>query len=1090
MEQPEQKSREQILKELADLRRQLSDLEQQVVNVDRNSDLSAGGQSATPPSYLTSARLQDVLEATSEAAIAVDSNGHIVMANERIKAVFGYDARDLIDQPVELLIPDRFRDQHIEHRHTFIAEPRVRPMGERLSLVGRQNDGSEIPVRIGFSFTKNEDEVITIVQITKAIAQEEPGVHPETSYPTLITVKARRPKISSEIVPRPHLTERLNLGLDRTHIVVVAPAGYGKSTLVSSWLAKSDYPSAWLTLDEADNDLGSFLSAFIVALGQVLPDACQSTKDILQRASLPAPSVLLASLINELGQALIPSVEKRKLVVALDDYHTIRNRDIHKLLTALLQSSPPGFHLVILSRRDPPIGLSKLRAQSLVAEFRLEDLRFQSNEIRVLMERLLNQSLTPATLKILERKTEGWVTGLRLAALAAKTPEDLDRVFNHLKPYGSNIMDYLFDEVLQRQPADVQQFLLNTSVLDRFTPSLAGKLMEVEQAGADARRQQDIIQRANLFVISLSDDGEWYRYHHLFQELLRHRLEATTTPERIAALHIEASKWLAQNGYVDEALQHALIGEDADGAAQLIEAQRLPALNQEQWHRLQRWTNRMPRYVVNKRPILLLTQAWLMSTQFRMLEIEPILLKVESLLREQELGLPSGVAKMLEGEIAILRSQAAYFQGNGQLCLELADSALLNLPLRHSYGRGFAYLFRCGGQQISGDLEGAYTVAREALAEDSLHGNVFISRPLQALLVLDYISLDFKALEQSCDRFLKAVAERTLSESQGWPHTYRGWLHYWRNELELANFEFQEVVDQRYRIHNRAAVSGYCGLALTHQASGRFTEAQATIEAALAYDLELGVTGTRAIVESVKAQVALMQGNLDVAGRWAASFDRKLMLPFMINYVAPHLMLPRILLAQGTKESLDEAAELMPQLRRFAKRICNSLDVVELLALEALLDDTNNQQETAYKKLEKSLALAQPAGIVRIFSDLGPQMGRLLHKLAGQHSLAPDLRNFCGLVLDALGDTEQRRSHFLDPTLEKQDGYLETLTSRELEVLRLLGDRLTNREIGIQLGISHLTVKRHTINIYQKLDVGGRQEAVTKAQNIGLLPPA
>jgi ATP/maltotriose-dependent transcriptional regulator MalT len=182
-----------------------------------------------------------------------------------------------------------------------------------------------------------------------------------------------------------------------------------------------------------------------------------------------------------------------------------------------------------------------------------------------------------------------------------------------------------------------------------------------------------------------------------------------------------------------------LIGEDADGAAQLIEAQRLPALNQEQWHRLQRWTNRMPRYVVNKRPILLLTQAWLMSTQFRMLEIEPILLKVESLLREQELGLPSGVAKMLEGEIAILRSQAAYFQGNGQLCLELADSALLNLPLRHSYGRGFAYLFRCGGQQISGDLEGAYTVAREALAEDSLHGNVFISRPLQALLVLDYI---------------------------------------------------------------------------------------------------------------------------------------------------------------------------------------------------------------------------------------------------------------------------------------------------------------------------------------------------------------
>lgn len=1088
MEQPERKSREQILKELADLSQQLTDLEQQVVSSDPNSDVSVGSQSAAPLSYLTSTRLQDVLETTSEAAIAVDSNGQIVMANERIKAVFGYDARDLIDQPVELLIPDRFLLRHIEHRHTFIAQPRVRPMGEGLSLVGRQSDGSEIPVRVGLSFIKNREEVITIAQITEAIVQEEPGVHAETSYPTLITVKARRPKIANDIVPRPHLVEMLKLGLDRPLIMVVAPAGYGKSTLVSSWLAKSDYPSAWLTLDETDNDLGSFLSSFIVVLNQVLPDACQSTKDILQRASLPAPSVLLASLINELGQVLLSSVEEWKLVIALDDYHTIRNRDIHKLLMALLQSSLPGFHLVILSRRDPPIGLSKLRAQSQVAEFRLEDLRFQSNEIRILMERLLNQSLTPAILKILERKTEGWVTGLRLAALAAKTQEDLDSVFNNLKPYGSNIMDYLFDEVLQRQPADVQQFLLNTSVLDRFTPSLTGKLMEVEQAGADARRPQYIIQQANLFVISLSDDGEWYRYHHLFQELLRQRLKSTTTPERIAALHIEASKWLAQNGYIDEALQHAMIGEDADGAAQLMEAQRLPALNQEHWQRLQRWMNRMPRYVVNKRPILLMTQAWLMSTQFRMSEIEPILLRVESLLREQGLDLPLGATKMLEGEIAILRSQAAYFQGNGQLCLELADSALFNLPLQHSYGRGFAYLFKCGGQQISGDLEGAYTVVREALAEDSLHGNVFISRPLQALLVLDYISLDFKALEHTSDRFLKAVVERDLPESQGWPHTYRGWLHYWRNELELANIEFQEVVDQRYRIHNRAAVGGYCGLALIHQASGRFTEAQETIEAALAYDLELGVTGTRAIVESVRAQLALMQGNLDAAGRWAASFDRKLMLPFMINYVAPHLMLPRILLAQGTKESFDEAAELMPQLRRFAKRICNSLDVVELLALEALLHDANNQPETACQKLEKSLALAQPAGIVRIFADLGPQMGRLLHKLAGQRSLGLELRNFCGQILDVLADTEERRSQLLNPTLEKQDGYLETLTSRELEVLRLLGDRLTNREIGIQLSISPLTVKRHTINIYKKLDVGGRQEAVTKAQNIGLLP--
>ena len=1090
MEQPEQKSREQIMKELAALRRQLSDLEQQVVSFDPNSDVTAGYESTAVTSYKTSARLQDVLETTSEAAIAVDSNGHIIMANERVKVLFGYDEGDLIDQPVELLVPDRFHDLHVKHRHTFIAEPRVRPMGERLDLVSRRSDGSEMPVRIGLSFIKNKDEVITIALITEATVQEEPDVHAETSYPTLIPAKTRRPKTARDIIRRTDLTERLSHGLDRPLILVVAPAGYGKTTCVSSWLAESDCSSVWLTLDKADNDLGQFLSAFILALNQILPDACQSTKDILQRASLPVPEVLLASLINELEQALHATGPEEKFVFALDDYHAIRNSEIHKMLTRLLQSSLPGFRLVILSRRDPPIGLSKLRAQSQVAEFRVEDLRFQANEIRILMERLLNQSLSPATLKTLERKTEGWVTGLRLAALSVRMPEDLNSVFNPFKADSRNIMDYLVDEVLQRQPTDVQQFLLVTSILDRFTPALAGELMDVKQAQAYANQQLSVIQEANLFLISLDDEGEWYRYHHLFQELLKHRLRSMTTPTRIAALHIEASKWLAQNGYIEEALQHALISEDVDGAAQLVEAQRLPAINQERLQGLQRWMNQMPANVIQTRPNLLMAQAWLMSTQFRMSEIEPLLLRIESLLQEPELNLPSGVTKMLEGEIAFFRSQNAYFQGNGELCSELADSALMNLPLRHSFGRGFAYLFLAGGRQISGDLEGAYAILVEALAEDSLHGNVFISRPLLGLMVLDYISLDFTALSQNCARLLRIAEERNLPASPGWAHVFRGWLHYWRNELELAKIEFQEVVDQRYRIHNRAAVGGQCGLALTYQASGRYLEAQETIEAALAFDLGLGVTGTRATIEAVKAQLALLQGDIDVASRWAASFDRKLTLPFMIYFAAPHLMLPRILLTQGTKESLNEAAELIPKMRHFARGICNSLDVVELLSLEALLHDSSNQPEAAFKKLEKALALAQPAGIVRSFADLGPPMGRLLHQLAGQRSLAPDLRNFCGQVLDVLGDTEERRSHFLDLTLEKQDGYLEPLTSRELEILRLLGDRLTNREIGVQLKISPLTVKRHTINIYKKLDVSGRREAVAKAQNIGLLPPA
>jgi LuxR family maltose regulon positive regulatory protein len=938
------------------------------------------------------------------------------------------------------------------------------------------------------SYIKNNDDVLVFALITEATVLEEPGAHAEILSPTLVPTKIRRPKVLSDTIPRPHLAEQLNLGLSHSLILVAAPAGYGKTTLVSSWLEASDCSSAWLTLDETDNDLALFLSTFIIALNQILPDACPSTNDMVQRASLPPLPLLSASLIKELDAALPSTETADEFVFVFDDYHHIRNADIHKLLTELLRHPLPGFHLVIVSRRDPSLGLSRLRAQSRLVEFRVEELRFDETEIKALMERLLKQKVDNKILKTLEERTEGWVTGLRLAALSARKPADLTRVFDALRPDSRYVMDYLVDEVLQRQSIDVQRFLLCTSVLERFTPSLAGELMEVQQAEAYARQQLIEIQKANLFLVPLDDEGEWYRYHHLFQELLKHRLQTQYTPEQIVDLYLRSSAWFAQNGYIDEALRYALIGGDVDGAARLVEAQRLPAMNQERWQRLQRWLKRLPPDIVQKRPNLLMAQAWLMSTKFRLDEITPIVDQVESQLKEPGLDLSSSDRQMLQGEIALFRGQHAYFQGKGQICSNFAEAALVDLPLRHSLGRGYAYLFRAGGRQLSGDLEGGYAVLREALAEDRVHRNVFPARPLFGLEVFDYISLDFTALERTSAHMLRLAEERSLPESAGWAHLYRGCLHYKRNDLDLAEEAFLNVVEERYRIFNRIAMSGYCGLALTYQALGRPGEARQTVEAALTFDLELGLTGARIVTEAVKAQLALMQGDLNTAIRWVAAFDRQMALRFMTYYSAPHLMLPRILIAQGTGESLKEAAELLPRMLRFARDICNSLDVAELLALEALLYDAQGLSDASFIPLEKALELAQREGLLRIFVELGPQMGRLLHQLTSQASLDSELRTFAGQILSILGDADRLGTQ-LHISANEQASILAPLTPRELEVLQLLGERLTNREIALRLVISILTVKRHTVNIYDKLDVSGRRDAVAKAQGIGLLPP-
>ena len=446
-------------------------------------------------------------------------------------------------------------------------------------------------------------------------------------FSDILRTKLYRPRYSGDLVQRPHLIKRLDARGQRPLTLVSASAGYGKTTLISSWLETCETPSAWLSLDEQDDDLVTFLTYFIAAIQTMFPATCQNTMALLNAATLPPLPVLGRSLINELDQ-LEPAF---KLV--LDDFHFILDKAVYDLLNELLRYPPRPLHLVVITRHDPSMLVSTLRARGKMIEIRSRDLRFTAVETAALLQQMLGVELDEATVANLTRKTEGWVTGLCLSILSLRHRDDLDRLLRSLpENLHLHVADYLMAEVVSGQPPAIQEFLMKTSILDWLNGPLCDVVAELDEPECNGQAYLEWLHNANLFTLPLSDQQGSYRYHHLFQEHLQNQLKRRYKPEEIASMHTRASTWFAKTGLVGEALRHALAVGDATVAADLVTKHRHELMNQERWRLLERWQNLLPREDVEKKVKLLLTQAWLMASKFRYEEIPPILERVEIIL--------------------------------------------------------------------------------------------------------------------------------------------------------------------------------------------------------------------------------------------------------------------------------------------------------------------------------------------------------------------------------------------------------------------------------------------------------------------------
>lgn len=886
-----------------------------------------------------------------------------------------------------------------------------------------------------------------------------------------------------DLVRRPRMHDVMDQGGRGPLTLVSAPAGYGKSTLVSCWLESRQEPSAWLSLDDADSDLRVFLSYVVAAVRTAFPDACAETQALLKALTLPPVSTLASCLANDLDAIGTP------FVLVLDDYHRLNEPVVHELLSQLLKHPPRPLHLVISTRYDPPLPLSAMRAQGHVTEVRLRDLEFTRPEADAFLKKAVALSVSDRALANLQDVVEGWMVGLYLISLVLRHQDDPDSFLCGLRGSTQHVQDYLVTEVLATQPPVIQDQLMKTSVLDRFCAPLCDAVCTSGDGPgtADVRGEAfiELLEKNGLFSIALDSRNEWYRYHHLFQELLQERLRHQASPKDIVALHSRASRWFASQGLIREALQHALAGGDVTGAAEIIERNRHAILNADKWYVLRDWLARLPNDIKQQRPGLLLAQAWISYHRFRVMEIPLVVERLESIL-DKEATPPDW-----EGELNLFKAYLYYWQGQPDRTLACIQKTQENLLEGCDLVRADAEIYFGLAHQMSGHKQVAIEAMHDRIRSSLDPSEMVLARRFAAVSFVHLLSGELRQSTQAAKQLADVAGGIGLEYANTWSSYLQGCCCFQRGVLDEAREHLSCIAKNRYIAHTTAAVSALVALAMTHEGMGQTGKADETMNLLLEFAQETADPSNVAVANSCQARLSLLRGNLEPAVGWMRTFDGNPDAPSMIFFLEiPYITRCRVLIAEASAASLNEAVERLEGLRDATEAIHNTFQLVDIVVLQALALHKQKRTDEAIEALKYAIHLGEPDGWVRPFVEPGPAMADLLHRLGRQgvavtyaSRLAAALAKEDGRA--GPGMSEFRGGRGLSLTSQPP---IEPLTNREEEILELLAQRLQGKEIAAKLFISSETVKSHLKHLYQKLHVSNRRQAVARARAMGILP--
>jgi LuxR family maltose regulon positive regulatory protein len=932
----------------------------------------------------------------------------------------------------------------------------------------------------------------------------------------LLTTKLFIPPRRPNLVLRPRLMARLEEALrQRQRLTLVsAKAGAGKTTLVSEWLHQQERPATWLALDANDNDPRRFFHYLIASLQQLDAKIGQAALAQLETTPLPQVEVPVAALINDVATAAIP------FTLVLDDYHVIQEAWVHEAVGFLAEHQPPpprGMHLILVTRVDPPLPLARLRGRGQVTEIRDHDLRFTAEEAAQFLNQVMELHLPTDAISTLEWRTEGWIAGLQMAAISMQGRKQDDDLTAFVEAFGGTnrfILDYLMEEVLNRQPPAVQDFLIETSLLDRMCGALCDAVrsglartpsgshptaVHSGAAGAPSSSQATAVrldgqtilaelERTNLFVLPLDDERRWYRYHHLFADLLQSTLRQQRSAEQIRELHRRASRWHQREGSLEEAMMHAMAAQDFEQAASMIDENVISMLSRSEAPVLLGWIEKLPHQILRERPSIDIYRAYTLALSGRPDEADRLLEDVEKRINPDT---PRAAEYM--GHIAAIRSYTANLWGDTDRVIEMADLAEKYLPEEHLIARGMANYALAVTYWASDDMDSAIEASLKMLEiGKKLDQLLMVVTALCDIASAKKVQGQLRQAQEYYDRAHRWLVERNSLNSRvrcvyevGWADSLLQW-----NQLDAAYEHAVTGIEYCQRFGAPSEMTwGYVTLMRVLQARG---DAEGALDAL--YDAEQVLQAhrvrqaLRVELETKRVALWLAVGEIDAARRWAACCAG--------GSEREQIALARVSLAEGRA---SDAQHLLERQRALAEAGGRHARLIEILSLQAMALEAQGRSEEAAAALSQALTLARPEGYVRVFLDLGMPLYQLLERSATlaakpkTHSATTALiaEDYVRGLLDAFQHEREvqrsRAAERVSPPPAPAEASIDPLTERELEVLRLLAEGLSNKELADRLVVAPSTVKQHLKNIYGKLDVHSRTQAVARGRELDLL---
>jgi LuxR family maltose regulon positive regulatory protein len=882
----------------------------------------------------------------------------------------------------------------------------------------------------------------------------------------MLATKLYIPTPRRDAIARPRLVERLDGGSSDRLTLISAPAGFGKTTLLSAWLARRSQPAAWLSLDEGDSDPARFLTDLIAAVRLAAPDVGAGALAALQASPVPPAEALLTALLNDIAALPDP------FTLVLDDYHACAGPSVDQAIAFLLDHLPPQLRLVLATREDPHLPLARLRASDQLTELRAADLRFTGAEASVFLTHVMGLALSAEDIAALETRTEGWIAGLQLAAISLRGHPDSSGFIASFTGSHHFVLDYLVEEVLRRQPERIQTFLLRTAALDRLCGRLCDAAL-LNHAGA-GQETLEYIERANLFLVPLDDERRWYRYHHLFADLLRQRLgqSAAAAPgdDRwdVAAIHRRASVWYEEQGMDVEAFQQAAAARDIARTARLLEGGGMPLHFRGAVAPVLGWLASLPQAELDARPALWVMYASALSMAGQLNDAEEKLHSAEGALRDTEMDVE---ARNLTGHIAAIRALLAASRNQVDVIIAQSHRALEylrpdNLPVRTAtiWKLGLAY-------QLQGDRVAARQAYTEAIAISQASGNQVIALSASAgLAAIQEADTQLMQAADTYQRILAMVGEAPLLAASA-AHFGLTRIRYEWNELDAALEHARQSIGLAPWLQSTdSGIALSVLLARLKLAQGDVASAATMLAEASQSARQLNLVSQFPEIAAVHARILVRQGNLVKAAQLAQTSE----LP---------LIQARVSLAQG--DPMAALAALEPWRARaeengWADERLKAL-ALRALALRALALQAQGERRRAEDTLLEALALAEPGGFIRTFADEGAPMAELLTSLTDRGGMSA----YIGKLLAAF-KAEERTSDAAEAFSSSQP-LIEPLSRRELEVMRLIAAGLSNQEISERLVVALDTVKGHNQRIFAKLQVQRRTEAVARARELGLL---